>query len=150
MLAVRSNERAAAVIGINVRGVKMMAFGISACIAGLAGSLYAYNFGSVSADRFDVVTALSLIAFAYLAGITSVFGAIVAGLLSTEGLVPYGLDRLFGISGDWLVLLGGGSLIIILARYPEGLAGVVGGRLRARRGPARRRVRRDRHVVAEL
>ncbi|MGH3153393.1 MAG: ABC transporter permease, partial [Streptosporangiaceae bacterium] len=66
MLAVRSNERAAAAAAINPRTVKLYAFGIAAFIAGVGGVLYAYNFGSVSADRFDAVTALSLIAFAYL------------------------------------------------------------------------------------
>jgi branched-chain amino acid transport system permease protein len=65
MLAVRSNERAAAAAGISPGTVKLTAFGISALIAGVAASLCAYNFGSVSADRFDAVTALSLIAFAY-------------------------------------------------------------------------------------
>src|SRR5437764_3375253 len=64
MLAVRSNERAAAAAAINPRTVKLAAFGVAAFIAGVAGVLYAYNFGSVSADRFDAVTALSLIVFA--------------------------------------------------------------------------------------
>ena len=50
--------------------VKLYAFGIAAGIAGVGGVLYSYNFGSVSADRFDAVTALSLIAFAYAGGIT--------------------------------------------------------------------------------
>src|SRR6185295_16152803 len=56
MLAVRSNERAAAAAAINPRTVKLYAFGIAAFIAGVGGVLYAYNFGSVSADRFDAVT----------------------------------------------------------------------------------------------
>ena len=50
MLAVRSNERAAAAAAVDVRNVKLIAFGISAFIAGVAGTLYAYNFGSVSAS----------------------------------------------------------------------------------------------------
>ena len=48
MLAVRSNERAAAAASINPRTVKLYAFIIAAFIAGVAGCLYAYNFGSVS------------------------------------------------------------------------------------------------------
>ena len=64
MLAVRSNERAAAAVAVNPRGVKLIAFGISSFIAGVAGSLYAYSSGSVSPDSFDAVTSLSLIAFA--------------------------------------------------------------------------------------
>ena len=57
MLAVRSNERAAAAVSVSPRNVKLIAFGLSAFIAGVAGALYAYNFGSVSGDRFDAVTA---------------------------------------------------------------------------------------------
>ena len=48
MLAVRANERAAAAAGINVARVKITAYGISSFIAGTAGWMYAYNFGSVS------------------------------------------------------------------------------------------------------
>jgi branched-chain amino acid transport system permease protein len=101
MLAVRSNERAAAGAAVDVRNVKLVAFGISAFIAGVAGTLYAYNFGSVSASRFDAITALGLIAFAYAGGITLVSGAIFAGLISTEALIPHALDEWLGISGNW-------------------------------------------------
>jgi branched-chain amino acid transport system permease protein len=123
MLAVRSNERAAAAAAINPRTVKLMAFGISAFIAGIAGSLYAYNFGSVSADRFSAVTALSLIAFAYAGGITQISGAVFAGLISAEALVPYALDKWFGLNGNWFLLFGGAILIFTLIRNPEGVAG---------------------------
>jgi branched-chain amino acid transport system permease protein len=123
MLAVRSNERAAAASAVDVRTVKLIAFGISAFIAGVAGALYAYNFGSVSADRFDVVTALALIAFAYAGGITLVSGAIFAGLISTEGLVPHALDKWLGINGNWFLLFGGVILLFTLIQHPEGVAG---------------------------
>ena len=123
MLAVRSNERAAAAAAINPRTVKLAAFGIAAFIAGLAGSLYAYNFGSVSADRFDAVTALSLIAFAYAGGITLISGAVFAGLLSAQALIPYALDKWFGLNGNWFLLAGGVLLIFTLLRNPEGVAG---------------------------
>ncbi len=123
MLAVRSNERAAAAAAIDPRAVKLIAFGISAVIAGFAGALYAYNFGSVSADRFDPFTALSLIAFAYAGGITLISGAVFAGLISTQALFPYALDKWFGISGNWFLLFGGAILIITLIQNPEGVAG---------------------------
>jgi branched-chain amino acid transport system permease protein len=123
MLAVRSNERAAAAAAINPRTVKLAAFGIAAFIAGLAGSLYAYNFGSVSADRFGAVTALSLIAFAYAGGITLISGAVFAGLLSAQALIPYALDKWFGLNGNWFLLVGGVLLIFTLLQNPEGVAG---------------------------
>jgi ABC-type branched-subunit amino acid transport system ATPase component/ABC-type branched-subunit amino acid transport system permease subunit len=123
MLAVRSNERAAAAASINPRNVKLAAFAISALVAGLAGSLYAYNFGSVSADRFDAFTALSLIAFAYAGGITLISGAAFAGLISTQALFPYALDKWFGLNGTWFLLFGGVILIVTLIQNPEGVAG---------------------------
>ncbi|HEX6473035.1 MAG TPA: ATP-binding cassette domain-containing protein [Streptosporangiaceae bacterium] len=123
MLAVRSNERAAAAAAINPRTVKLTAFGISALIAGVSGALYAYNFGSVSADRFNAVTALSLIAFAYAGGITQISGAVFAGLISTQALVPYALDKWFGLNGNWFLLFGGAILLFTLIQNPEGVAG---------------------------
>ena len=123
MLAVRSNERAAAAAGINVRNVKLAGFAIAAFVAGMAGALYAYNFGSVSYSRFGAVAALGLIAFAYFGGVTMVSGAVIAGIGATEGLFPHAFDRFLGLSGNWALLVGGFALIITLIVNPEGIAG---------------------------
>jgi branched-chain amino acid transport system permease protein len=123
MLAVRSNERAAAAAGVNVRNVKLAAFGISSFIAGIGGALYGYNFSSVTVSRFSALTALSLIAFAYVGGITMVSGAVVAGLISVEALIPYALEKWFGISGNWALLFGGVALLVTLLQNPDGVAG---------------------------
>ncbi len=123
MLAVRSNERAAAAAGINVRNTKLAGFGIAAFVAGMAGALYAYNFGSVSYSRFGALAALALIAFTYFGGITMVSGAIIAGIGATEGLLPHGFDEWLGLSGNWAFLIGGIALIITLLVNPEGIAG---------------------------
>jgi branched-chain amino acid transport system permease protein len=125
MLAVRSNERAAAAAGINVRSVKLAAFAISSFIAGIAGAMYGYNFSSVTVTRFSALTALSLIAFAYVGGITMVSGAIFAGLISVEALFPYALEKWFGISGNWALLFGGLALIVTLFQNPDGVAGAM-------------------------
>jgi branched-chain amino acid transport system permease protein len=143
MLAVRSNERAAAAAAVDVRNVKLIAFGISAFIAGVAGTMYAYNFGSVSASRFDAITALGLIAFAYAGGITLVSGAVFAGVISTEALMPHALDKWLGISGNWFLLFGGVLLIFTLIQHPEGVAGAFYKRMHRRRearAPAGERV----------
>ncbi len=123
MLAVRSNERAAAAAGINVRNTKLAGFGIAAFVAGMAGALYAYNFGSVSYSRFGALAALALIAFTYFGGITMVSGAIIAGIGATEGLLPHGFDEWLGLSGNWAFLIGGIALIVTLLVNPEGIAG---------------------------
>jgi branched-chain amino acid transport system permease protein len=123
MLAIRSNERAASAAAINPRTVKLYAFTIAAFIAGVAGVLYAYDFGSVSQDRYDPITALSLIAFAYAGGITLISGAVFAGLISAQALIPYALQDWFGLDGNWFLLFGGVILIFTLLQNPTGVAG---------------------------
>jgi branched-chain amino acid transport system permease protein len=123
MLAVRANERAAAAAGLNVARLKITAYAISSFIAGTAGWMYAYNFGSVSAARFGILIALAFVAFAYIGGITMVSGAVIGGLVATEGLVPYFFESLLGISGNWTLLFGGLILIVTLIQNPEGVAG---------------------------
>ncbi|HSB87242.1 MAG TPA: ABC transporter permease [Ilumatobacteraceae bacterium] len=123
MLAVRANERAAAAAGINVARVKITAYAISSFIAGTAGWMYAYNFGSVSAARFGILIALGFVAFSYIGGITMVSGAVIGGLFATEGLVPHFFQEELKISGNWTLLIGGLTLIFTLIMNPEGVAG---------------------------
>jgi branched-chain amino acid transport system permease protein len=123
MLAVRSNERAAAAAGVNVRRTKLAAFAIGSFIAGLAGAMYGYNFGSVSPLRFGVVNALALIAFTYFGGITMVSGALIAGIGAAEGLLPHAFEAWFGLSGTYALLVGGVALIVTLIVNPDGIAG---------------------------
>ncbi len=120
-----SNERAAAAAGISVTRVKFTAYAISSFIAGTAGWMYAYNFGSVSAARFGFLIALGFVAYAYIGGITMVSGAIIGGLVATEGLVPYFFEELLGISGNWSLLFGGLLLIVTLIQNPDGVAGTI-------------------------
>jgi branched-chain amino acid transport system permease protein len=133
MLAVRSNERAAAAVGINVAGVKVAAFGVGSFIAGVAGAMYAYNFGSVSADRFSALTALTVIAFTYIGGITMVTGAVIAGFLATAGLSEYAMQTWFGISGTWTLLFGGWAVLSNVIFWPDGIAGGLYKKREARR-----------------
>jgi branched-chain amino acid transport system permease protein len=123
MLAVRSNERAAAAAGVNVTRVKVAAYAISSIIAGTAGWMYAYNFGSVSAGRFGFLVALGFVAFAYIGGISMVSGAVVGGLFVTQGLVPYFFQQKLEISDSWAPFVGGLLLIFTLLQNPDGVAG---------------------------
>jgi len=123
MLAVRSNERAAAAAGINVRNTKFAAYAISSFIAGVGGTLYGYSLGSVSAERFGILIALGFVAFAYVGGITMVSGAVFGGLIATSGLVPHIFEAELGISGTWTLLVAGITLILNLILFPDGVAG---------------------------
>jgi branched-chain amino acid transport system permease protein len=124
MLAIRANEQSAAGAGINVPVVKVAAFGISGFIAGIAGGLYGYDFGGVSADRFSALSALALIAFAYIGGITMVSGAVFAGILAVQGLGQYAFQKWFGVNGNWANFLAGVTLIANVIFAPAGGAGL--------------------------
>jgi branched-chain amino acid transport system permease protein len=123
MLATRSNERAAAAAGVNVSGTKMLAFAVSAFIAGVGGAVSAYRFGSVTPDKFSYIQSLTFFAFAYLGGIASVYGAISGGMLVAGGIVFTFLDKVLGVPQEFTLILGGLGLIISSILNPEGIAG---------------------------
>ncbi|MFG3289190.1 ABC transporter permease [Streptomyces sp. NPDC048179] len=122
MLAVRSNERAAAAVGISTRAIKLSAFALSAFIVGIAGVLYAYNFGSVDPSRFDIVNTFALIAFAYIGGITTIKGALIAGFMVTEGVASHVLDRYVGLPTNYQLLIAGVLLVVTLIMNGSGIA----------------------------
>jgi ABC-type branched-subunit amino acid transport system ATPase component len=121
MLAVRANERSAAAAGINVRVVKLLAFGISAFIAGLGGDLLVYQQTSVSAASFSAIGGIALFATVYLAGVTSVSGGVIGGMLAAGGLFFIVLDKGFN-TGSWYDVITGIALILTVIANPEGLA----------------------------
>ena len=129
MLAVRANERAAAAAGINVASTKLIAFAISAFIAGIGGTLIGYRFGSISDASYGIFASLTVLAFAYIGGITSIGGALLAGLVTGGGFFFYGLQQLQGQSGtgegNIQLFIGGVALIITAALNPEGIAGAL-------------------------
>jgi branched-chain amino acid transport system permease protein len=141
MLAVRANERAAAAVGINVRNVKLIGFTLAAAIAGVAGVFLSYGYGVVGLGQTDTVTMLTLIAFAYIGGITTIPGAILGGLLLTGNLVTVCLQQWFGVQPTWISLAAGLGLIAVLVWLPEGIGGAAtSGRLRIGRLLPSRRV----------
>ena len=121
MLAVRSNERAAASVGISPRGVKMLAFGLSSFIGAVAGVLYAYDLASISPEQFGTTTALEFVAFAYLGGITTVRGAMIGALLAPGALAALAMGHVH-ISSVYLLLIGGLGLIVAVVSVPDGAA----------------------------
>ena len=71
--------------GISIANTKLLAFAIASFLAGLGGAFIGYSRGQLSADSFAVMVGLSFLAFAYLGGITTVSGAIVAGTFAPLG-----------------------------------------------------------------
>ncbi len=140
MLAVRSNERAAASIGIGVAGVKLSAFVIASVLAGVGGVLIGYSRGQLTPASYGVFVGLGLLATGYLAGITSVSGALVAGAAGTLGLVFVILDRNLHL-GKYYTLISAIGLLLTVVMNPVGIAGKLRGdldRLRAKRSASSR------------
>ncbi|HEV7762553.1 MAG TPA: branched-chain amino acid ABC transporter ATP-binding protein/permease, partial [Acidimicrobiales bacterium] len=121
MLAVRANERSAAAVGVNVVRVKVVSFALASFIAGLGGSLLAYRRGVVTFDSFTAIGGLALLSTAYLAGVTSVWGGINAGILASSGIAFIALDRWVDL-GDWFQVITGVLVIVTLISHPEGVA----------------------------
>jgi sulfate-transporting ATPase len=137
-LAIRANERGAAAAGISVIGTKLAAFSLAGAIAGLAGGLMAYRALNVTFDGFTALASITYLSLAYLGGITSVGGALTAGILLVSGGV---ISHLFGtgaFSTTWIPVLSGLGTMQIVVTQPEGLAGTNAALLRwARRALAR-------------
>lgn len=137
MLAVKANERSAAAAGIDVARTKIVAFAIGSFIAGLGGTLLAYQQSGAIALSYNATLGLAIFATAYLAGITSVSGGVAAGVLASGGILFVALDRNFEF-GDWYTVVAGVLLVLTVIRSPEGIIGqlhnVVARVLR--RGPA--------------
>ncbi len=121
-LAVRSNERAGAAAGINIPAQKLLAFGIASFLAGISGVLIGYSRGQLSADSFAALVGVSYLAFAYLGGITSLSGSMVAGALAPLGIFYVIVDRLVDVGSSYQ-LIAGVSLILTAIFNPIGIAG---------------------------
>lgn len=85
IMAIRDNRIAAESIGINITKYKLMAFSISAMLAGVAGSLYAHNLSTLTATskNFGYNMSIMILVFVVLGGIGKIQGSIVAAVILT-------------------------------------------------------------------
>jgi branched-chain amino acid transport system permease protein len=131
MLAVRSNERAAAVAGVNVSAVKLQAFTIAGVIAAISGGLLAYSnpfivFGS---GQFSALPSITLLTLVYLGGIASVAGGVMAGVIASGGVMYVVLSGVGGFD-DYFAMISGVLLILTVLLQPDGAMVAVGEQIR--------------------
>lgn len=134
-LAVRSNERAASSVGINVAATKLLGFALSAFLAGIGGCLIGYSRGQLSAGSFTVMIGLTLLAMTYVGGITSFAGAVLAGIIGPLGVGYVFLNQTLSL-GEYYELFAAGSLLLMAVLNPVGVAGAMaefGEKIRAHR-----------------
>jgi ABC-type branched-subunit amino acid transport system permease subunit len=149
-IAVRSNENAAIAVGIDVARTKLLAFAISAFIAGVGGGLLAYQQTTLAPASFTVLTSLSLLAITYVAGIGRISGAVVAGLmLAPAGLLVTAIGKVVEV-GQYQSLVAGIGLIAMAVAHPDGLTSTETGRKGLGEHFVRLRRRAQRHKVDPL
>lgn len=121
LTAVRDSELAAATLGMRVRGIKVCVFAFGAFVAGIAGALHGGLVGQVQGQQFDPVASLVIVLFAFVGGITSVTGALLAGVMFA--LLTYAETSFPALAG--VVFMAVGAAAISLGRQPNGLAGLL-------------------------
>jgi branched-chain amino acid transport system permease protein len=78
--AIRGSEVAAELAGINIARAKILAFTLSAGVAGLSGALLAMTIGTVSPSAFPLALSFSLLTGAVLAGVTTLGGVMIGAV----------------------------------------------------------------------
>ncbi len=115
IMAVRDNRIAAESIGIPVTRCRLLAFVISAAFAGMAGTLYALNFSTVTASKFDFNTSILILVFVVLGGLGNIWGSIIAAALLTV------LPELLRAMNDYRMLIYAILLIVLMIFNNSGI-----------------------------
>ena len=110
IMAIRDNTIAAESVGIHITKYKLMAFSISAALAGVAGVLYAHNLSTLTAlpKNFGYNMSIMILVFVVLGGIGNIRGSIIASVILT--LLP---ELLRGLN-DYRMLIYSIVLIVMM------------------------------------
>lgn len=114
-VAIREDERAAEAMGVNVFGLKLLAFAVGAALAGLAGTIKAHQDSSVSPDQYIFLESAFLLAAVVLGGMGTVVGVLVGATILK--LLPEKLREV----NDYRLLVFGLLLVVMMRFRPEGL-----------------------------
>ncbi|MBQ7577716.1 MAG: branched-chain amino acid ABC transporter permease [Synergistaceae bacterium] len=107
-MAIRDDRIAAESIGLDVTKYKMMAFVTSAALAGAAGALFAMNYSTIVANKFDFNTSILILVFVVLGGQGNMLGSVIAAAALT--ILPEKLREF----SDYRMLLYAVILIIVM------------------------------------
>ena len=108
IMAVRDNKIAAESVGISVTQYRMIAFVVSAALAGAAGALFGGNFSQLSATKFDFNTSILILVFVVLGGLGNMRGSVIAAALLTV------LPELLRQFSDYRMLIYAIVLILVM------------------------------------
>ena len=113
--AIKEDETAAGLMGINVTGHKMLAFVLGAAIAGLAGTLNAHLTFFIGPNEYGFDRGVEILTMTILGGINSLFGPVLGALIIT--LLP----ELLRSFKDYRAVVNGLILVAIVLFLPKGL-----------------------------
>jgi branched-chain amino acid transport system permease protein len=117
MVAIREEEMASQVIGIDVFKYKLMSLVISALYAGVAGGLMAHYLGFIQPIMFKLVKSTELTIIVIFGGLGSVSGSVIGAILLTF------LPELLRSFYEWRLVVYGAAVILIMITRPQGLMG---------------------------
>jgi branched-chain amino acid transport system permease protein len=132
-VAIRDQDIAAEIIGINIYRYKLLSFAISSFYAGVCGVLYTYYLGIANYEQFQIVVSIDYLAMIIIGGLGSVLGSILGAVFVTMlpivlRLAMEPLAGLFFSPGEMSsviastrLVLFGGLIILFLVVEPEGL-----------------------------
>ena len=117
VMAARDNRIAAESVGISVTKYKMIAFVVSAALAGAAGTLYGCSQTTFAATKFDFNTSILILVFVVLGGLGNMWGSVIAAAALT--ILPEALRAV----SDYRMVVYAVVLILVMIFRPEGLLG---------------------------
>ena len=113
--AVRNDERAAAIFGVEVPSVKMLSLVLGGAFAGLAGGLYGHHYSYIEAQNFNFFLSSNAVLFVLLGGAQTWWGPLLGASAIT--LLP----ELMRAGGEWRYIGFGTTMVILMVCRPEGL-----------------------------
>jgi ABC-type branched-subunit amino acid transport system ATPase component/ABC-type branched-subunit amino acid transport system permease subunit len=122
LLALRSNERAAAAAGVSVLKAKMSAFAIAGGIAGLGGIALGFQSNTVTFGQFSFGASISAVAQTVIGGIGFVLGPLFGAVLTNDSVSSVIADHWQGIE-KWIPLVAGVGVIGTLIAGQDGAVG---------------------------
>jgi branched-chain amino acid transport system permease protein len=114
-MALRDDEDVAQALGVNLVKVKLLAYGLGAAFAGLAGSIFATMLGTIYPSSFQLLISINVLALIIVGGMGSLPGVVVGA----AALI--GLPELLREFGEYRYLFYGAALVIMMRIRPEGL-----------------------------
>lgn len=129
IMACRDNRIAAESIGLNVMQYKLMAFTVSAVLAGMGGALFGMNYSSLLPIKFNFNTSVLILVFVVLGGIGNIWGSVISAAVLTvlpEVLRAFSDYRML-VYAIVLILVMIGTYNPTLKTYKEALANKIRG-----------------------